>query len=151
MRAVLQRVSRAAVSVDDSVVASIGPGLMVLLGVTQGDGARDVEYIADKIVNLRIFSDEDDRKNVSLSDVSGEILVVSQFTLYADARNGRRPSYDRAAPGEIARPLYEKTVETIRARYAGGRVLTGVFGAHMGVEIVNDGPVTIILDSSKLF
>ena len=149
MRAVVQRVSRATVSVEGSAQGQIGGGLLVLLGVAAGDTAADVAYLADKVVGLRVFPDEDGRMNRSLLDTGGELLVISQFTLYGDCRRGKRPSFDRAAEPEAARSLYEQFLQTARGR--GVRVEAGVFQAHMSVELVNDGPVTILLDSSKLF
>ena len=147
MRAVLQRVSRAKVTVDGEITGAIDQGLLVLLGVGAGDGEADAEYLVDKIVNLRIFSDEDGKMNRSVIDVSGGLLVVSQFTLFADTRKGRRPSYIGAASPEDANRLYEFFVESARSRVT--RVETGRFQAMMDVELVNDGPVTIILDSSQ--
>ena len=146
MRAVLQRVSRAKVTVDGEITGAIGQGLLVLLGVGTGDIAADATYLLDKIVNLRIFNDEDGKMNRSVIDVSGGLLVVSQFTLYADTRRGRRPSYIGAAPPEDTNRLYEFFVESARGHV---RVATGRFQAMMDVELVNDGPVTIILDSSQ--
>ena len=148
MKAVIQRVSKASVSVDAETVGSIGPGLVVLLGVAQGDTVDDARRLAEKTAGLRIFSDAEGRFNFSLLDSGGEALVVSQFTLLADSRKGRRPSFTRAAPPEEAEPLvgeYEAALRRLGVRVAGGR-----FGAHMQVEILNDGPVTIILDSAEL-
>ena len=145
MRAVVQRVSSASVEVDGRTVASIGRGLLVLLGVAQGDGERQAEWLADKIAGLRIFEDEAGKMNLSVQDVGGSALVVSQFTLLGDCRKGRRPSFSDAAPPEEADRLYQRFVE--RARGAGLRVETGVFQAHMGVHLVNDGPVTLVLDT----
>jgi len=133
------------VEVDGKTVASIGRGLLVLLGVAQGDGERQAEWLADKIAGLRIFEDEAGKMNLSVQDVGGSALVVSQFTLLGDCRKGRRPSFSDAAPPEEADRLYQKFVE--RARGAGLRVETGVFQAHMGVHLVNDGPVTLVLDT----
>src|SRR5262245_25946657 len=149
MRAVVQRVARAAVSVDGRVVSSIGPGLLVLLGVAQGDGEADLAYLADKVVNLRVFPDEKGHMNRSLLEAGGALLVVSQFTLLGDARRGRRPGFTEAAPPEAARALYEQFVA--RVRQSGLTVGEGVFQADMDVELVNRGPVTILLDSRKLF
>jgi D-tyrosyl-tRNA(Tyr) deacylase len=145
MKAVLQRVERASVEVDGHTVGAIGAGLLVLLGVAKGDTTGQADYLADKILNLRIFSDEDGKMNLSVIDRGGGILVVSQFTLYGDCRKGRRPSFDDAAPPELARPLYEYFVERLRA--GGLRVETGVFQASMRVSLVNDGPVTLVIDS----
>lgn len=149
MRAVVQRVSRAAVRVEGEVVGSIGTGLAVLVGVEQGDDARAAAYIADKIAGLRIFPDEQGRMDRSALDAGAEILVVSQFTLYGDARKGRRPSYTRAASGGLAVELYEEVCTALRGQ--GLKVETGRFGADMEVEIIGDGPVTILLDSEKQF
>jgi D-aminoacyl-tRNA deacylase len=149
MRAVVQRVSRAAVSVEGAPVASIGPGLLVLLGVARGDGEGDLEYLADKVVNLRVFPDEAGHMNRSLLETAGEVLVVSQFTLLGDARRGRRPGFTDAAPPEEAERLYRLFVE--RVRRSGLRVGEGVFRADMDVELVNRGPVTLLLDSRKGF
>lgn len=145
MRALLQRVARASVSVDGEVVGRIGQGLVVLLGVAKGDGGADVSYLAEKTANLRIFSDASGKFNLSALDVGGEALVISQFTLLADARKGRRPSFIDAAPPEEAQPLVASFVEALRA--TGLRVETGRFQQHMLVEIHNDGPVTVLLDS----
>ncbi len=144
MRAVVQRVSRASVTVDGQVVGAIGRGVVVLLGVTHNDGEAEAAWLARKIAGLRIFEDEAGKMNASLLDVGGEALVVSQFTLYGDARKGRRPSFTRAAPPEIAAPLVDRFAELLRQ--AGVPVQTGRFGAHMLVEIHNDGPVTILLE-----
>lgn len=149
MRAVVQRVSRAKVSVNGTVIGEIAAGLLVLLGVGEGDHSNDADYLADKIAGLRIFEDENGKMNRSVVEHSGEILVVSQFTLYGDARRGRRPSFDAAAPPEKARDLYEYFVE--RLRRMGLRCETGKFQEMMSVELVNEGPVTILLDSAKTF
>lgn len=149
MRAVVQRVSTARVLVDHAIVGEIGTGVLVLLGVTSGDGADDVAYIANKVRDVRIFPDAEGKMNLSLQDVGGSALVVSQFTLYGDCRNGRRPSFIQAARPEQAKALYEAVVEQIRA--AGVTVATGVFQADMQVELTNDGPVTMLLDSSRAF
>ncbi|MFP3913956.1 MAG: D-aminoacyl-tRNA deacylase [Actinomycetota bacterium] len=145
MRAVVQRVSRAEVRVEGDTVGAIGPGLLVLVGVSPGDSASDAGAIADKLVGLRIFPDEAGAMNLSLDDVGGAILVVSQFTLYGEVRRGRRPSFTGAAGPEVAEPLVEEMVE--RMRTAGVEVETGRFGAMMQVELVNDGPVTILLQT----
>jgi D-tyrosyl-tRNA(Tyr) deacylase len=147
MKAVLQRVTSARVEVDGAVAGEIGAGLLVLLGVSKTDAAADADFLADKIVNLRIFSDAEGKMNRSLIDVGGALLVVSQFTLYGDCRKGRRPSFDNAAGAEQARSLYEYFVAG--ARRTGVRVETGVFQAMMAVSLVNDGPVTLILESSN--
>lgn len=149
MRAVVQKVSSSKVTVDEEVVGQINQGLLVLLGVTHDDTSKDVDYMVDKITNLRIFEDEDGKMNLSLKDVNGEVLAVSQFTLYGDARRGRRPSFSDAARPEIANPLYEEFVEKVRNQ--GINVGTGKFGAHMMVDLINDGPVTILLESRKEF
>lgn len=149
MRAVLQRVSRARVVVDGAVAGEIGAGLLVLLGVGKSDTDEAAKYLAEKTANLRIFADEQGKMNRSLLDVGGAALVVSQFTLYGDARGQRRPSFITAAPPEEGKRLYEEYVKALRA--LGVRVETGVFQAHMAVELTNDGPVTILLDSDKLF
>jgi D-aminoacyl-tRNA deacylase len=145
MRAVLQRVSRAKVSVDGELTGEIGRGILVLLGVGTDDQESDAAYLIDKIIGLRIFDDDGGRMNLSLLDVAGELLVVSQFTLYADVRKGRRPSYVNAAPPDRASVLYDLFVTEVARR--GVKVATGRFQAMMEVELVNDGPVTIILDS----
>lgn len=149
MRAVIQRVERASVSVEGEIRGQIGAGFLVLIGVEEGDGDADFKYIADKVPNLRVFEDDQGKMNRSLSDVGGELLAVSQFTLLGDARGGRRPSFITAARPETADPMYERLVADWRAR--GIRVETGVFGAHMKVSLVNDGPVTILLDSRRRF
>ncbi len=149
MRAVVQRVIKSSVVVNGKTVGQIGHGLLVFLGVGKGDTQKDVKYIADKVVNLRIFEDENGKFNLSLLDVEGEVLVVSQFTLYGDARKGRRPSFIEAALPEDAVKLYEEFIEYINEY--GVKVETGVFQEHMVVHIENDGPVTILLDSKKLF
>lgn len=149
MRAVVQRVTSAKVTVGERVTGEIGPGLLVLLGVEQGDGPTDLQYIAAKIRDLRIFSDADGKMNRSVLDVKGDVLVVSQFTLSGDARNGRRPSFASAAAPPIARALYEDVVRELKT--SGLRVETGEFQATMQVALVNDGPVTILLDSRKKF
>jgi D-tyrosyl-tRNA(Tyr) deacylase len=149
MRAVVQRVSRAKVSVEDAVVGEIGPGLLVLLGVGRGDTETDAAYLAEKIAGLRVFEDADGKMNRSVIDAGGSVLAVSQFTLYGDVRKGKRPSFDNAAPPEEARRLYEFFVERIRAQ--GMRCETGQFHATMQVELANEGPVTILLDSQKTF
>jgi len=149
MRAVVQRVSRAKVTINDWVSGEIGLGLLVLLGVGQQDTENDASYLAEKIVGLRIFEDSDGKMNRSVQDVSGSVLVVSQFTLYGDVRRGKRPSFDAAAPPGEARRLYEFFVDRVRA--AGLRCETGRFQEMMQVELVNEGPVTILLDSAKAF
>jgi D-tyrosyl-tRNA(Tyr) deacylase len=148
MRAVVQRVLRASVSVDGAVVSRIGVGLCVLLGVGQGDTEADADYLADKVVNLRIFPDDAGHMNRSVLDVRGEILVVSQFTLYGDTRKGRRPGFSEAAPPEGAKRLYLYYVDQVRG--SGLPVAEGVFRAAMDVELVNQGPVTLLLESRKV-
>lgn len=149
MRAVVQRVTHAAVRVDDREIAAIGPGLVVLLGVAQGDTEAEARWLADKIAHLRIFADAEGKTNRSILDVGGEALVISQFTLYADCRKGRRPSFTDAAPPDVAAPLVDYFAE--RLRQAGvRRVETGEFGALMLVEIHNDGPFTVVLDTDEL-
>src|SRR3954464_7352103 len=149
MRAVVQRVSRASVTVDNAVVGQIDRGLLVLLGIAHSDTEAAADYLAEKISGLRIFEDDAGKMNLSVSEVGGAILAVSQFTLYGDVRKGKRPTFDDAARPEQARKLYEHFVERIRA--FGLRCETGVFQAMMQVELVNDGPVTILLDSEKNF
>ena len=149
MRAVVQRVTSARVTVDDRVIGEISAGLLVLVGVDQGDGPADVQYIASKIRDLRIFSDDAGKMNLSVLDRQGAVLVVSQFTLSGDARDGRRPSFASAAPPQIAKALYEDVVRELTA--SGLHVETGEFQAMMQVSLVNDGPVTILLDSRKTF
>ena len=149
MRAVVQRVSRASVTVDDGITGEIGDGLMILLGVGREDSSGVAVSMAEKIANLRIFEDDQRKMNRSLLDVKGSALVVSQFTLYGDARGQRRPSFVAAAPSEQAKNLYEEFAEALRR--LGVTVATGVFGAMMSVELVNEGPVTILLDSDKTF
>lgn len=149
MRAVVQRVSRAEVTVEGASVGRIGAGLLVLLGVSPADGDREVEWIVDKLAGLRIFEDADGKMNLSAEVTSAGFLVVSQFTLYGDARKGRRPSFAKAADGPEAAAVYERVVAGLRAR--GFSTETGRFGAHMDVELVGDGPITILLDSEKTF
>src|SRR5713226_4751125 len=149
MRAVVQRVSRARVSVDGQTSGEIGLGLLVLLGVGAGDARTDADYLAEKTIGLRIFEDDDGKMNLSVAEVGGAMLVVSQFTLFGDARRGKRPSFDAAAPPQQARELYEYFVEKVRG--AGLRCETGRFQETMQVELVNEGPVTILLDSAKAF
>jgi D-tyrosyl-tRNA(Tyr) deacylase len=143
VRIVLQRVSRASVTVDGSVVGSIASGLLVLVGIEPSDTAQDIERAVEKVVHTRIFPDDEGRMNLSLADIEGSALVVSQFTLLGDARKGRRPSYIGAAPPEIAEPMIDAIVD--RLRHAGIHVETGVFGAAMEVEMINSGPVTLVM------
>ncbi|MBI2818654.1 MAG: D-tyrosyl-tRNA(Tyr) deacylase [Acidobacteria bacterium] len=149
MRAVVQRVSRAAVRVDGNTVGEIGPGLVVLVGVGGNDTADSAAAMAGKIATLRIFPDEGSKMNRALTEAGGAVLAVSQFTLFGDVRKGRRPSFIAAAPPEVAEPLYEKFLECLRG--FGLQVESGVFRARMEVELVNDGPVTILLDTDRLF
>jgi D-tyrosyl-tRNA(Tyr) deacylase len=148
MRALLQRVSRASVTVDGKVVGQIGQGLLILLGVGQGDGEAQVKLLADKVVHLRIFEDDAGKMNLSLLDIGGQALIVSQFTLYADVHRGRRPGFTYAAPPEVAEPLVERFHAAIASH--GIHVSGGIFGATMQVELVNNGPVTVWLDSDEL-
>ena len=149
MRAVVQRVKKSSVTVDEKITGKIGRGLMVLIGVEDGDTEKDADYIADKICGLRIFEDDRGKMNLSIEDIGGEVLAVSQFTLLADARKGRRPSFVKAAAPDEANALYRKVIEKISSRNI--NVEEGVFQAEMLVEIHNDGPVTILLDSGKMF
>ena len=149
MRAVVQRVKKSSVTVDDKITGKIGQGLMVLIGVEDGDSEKDADYIADKVCGLRIFEDEQRKMNLSVEDIGGEVLAVSQFTLLADARKGRRPSFTKAAAPDEANALYRKVIDKIESRNI--NVEEGVFQAEMMVEIHNDGPVTILLDSNKMF
>ena len=149
MRCVVQRVKEASVTVAGETVGKIGPGFMVLIGVSTEDTETDLRYMADKVPNLRVFEDAEDKMNLSLKDVGGAILAVSQFTLYGDARGGRRPSFIAAARPEEANALYEQLVAAWRAQ--GIQVATGRFRTHMEVQLINDGPVTILLDSAKTF
>ena len=149
MRCVVQKVTRASVTVEGEVVGKIGAGYMVLVGAEEGDAEADAAYCAEKIAGLRVFEDADDKMNLSLQDVGGAVLLVSQFTLLGDARHGRRPSFIRAARPEVAEPLFENVKERLVKR--GLNVETGRFRTHMQVELINDGPVTILLDSHKGF
>ncbi|EES51323.1 D-aminoacyl-tRNA deacylase [Clostridium botulinum] len=149
MRAVVQRVTSSSVKVEDNIVGSIEKGLNVLIGISKSDTLEDLKYIRDKVINLRIFQDEKEKMNLSLLDIKGELLVISQFTLYGDCRKGRRPNFMDAKGGEEAKELYEEFLSLLKESNL--KVETGEFGADMKVEINNDGPVTIILDSSKNF
>jgi D-tyrosyl-tRNA(Tyr) deacylase len=149
MRCVLQRVTSASVSVDGQIVGQIGRGIVVFVGIAEGDGSADIDYVASKIRDLRMFGDDHGRMNRSIAETGGAVLIVSQFTLLADARKGRRPGLDAAAPPDAARPLYENLIACLRAMEL--PVETGVFQADMQVALVNDGPVTLLLDSRRLF
>ncbi len=149
MRVVIQRVKRASVKTGGITRSEIGIGMLVLLGIRTGDTVNDLQWLAEKVINLRIFEDKQGKMNRSLTDIAGEVLIVSQFTLYGDCRKGRRPGFSSAAPPEIAELLYRQFIEEIRNRQI--RVATGVFQADMEVELVNDGPVTLLLDSEKQF
>ncbi|MGE5672916.1 MAG: D-aminoacyl-tRNA deacylase [Mycobacterium leprae] len=149
MRAVVQRVSRGSVTVEGSVVGEIDKGFVVLLGVAKEDDEAAADYLADKVAGLRVFEDEEGKMNRSLLDAGGAVLAISQFTLYGDVRRGKRPGFDRAARPELAEPLYERFVAKLRAH--GLKVATGRFQTHMEVALVNDGPVTILIDSEKQF
>ena len=148
MRAVIQRVNNASVAVSGKVIGKIGKGLLVFLGVGDGDTEADLKYIVDKTVGLRIFSDEDDKMNLSVRDIGGEVLVVSQFTLYGDCRKGKRPSFSSSMEPKGAKEMYEDFIKMIESN--GIKTAHGEFGADMQVSILNDGPVTILLDSSKI-
>ncbi len=149
MRSVVQRVSQASVTVDNEVIGKIDKGLLVLLGIHGNDGKKEIDWMAEKIVNLRIFEDNDNKMNRSLHDIGADMLIVSQFTLYGDCRKGRRPGYSQAAPPHIAEPLYEQF--SVKVAQLGIGVAEGKFGAMMDVALVNDGPVTLLLDSDKTF
>ena len=149
MRAVLQRVSRASVRVENEIVGEVGKGILVLLGVCDDDDQNDLTYLADKITGLRIFEDEDEKMNLSVEDIKGEILVVSQFTLFGDCRKGRRPSFSSAGKPDYANNMYEKFIKYLKEK--GFNVQHGIFGADMKVDLLNDGPVTLLLDSKKTF
>ena len=149
MRAVIQRVSTAELRIDGQVHATIDGGLVVLLGVGPDDTPDDVDWLAGKILSMRIFADEQDRMNRSVIDVDGGLLIVSQFTLFADTKKGNRPSFLRSAKPDAAIPLYESFLENMRSRYAADRVVAGVFGADMKVSLTNDGPVTIVMDTHQ--
>ena len=149
MRAVVQRVTSSSVVVDGKVIGNINKGFNVLLGICKDDTIEDLKYIKDKIINLRVFHDENDKMNLSILDIKGEILAISQFTLYGDCRKGRRPNFMEAMGGDEAKELYDKFIEMLKE--SGLNIETGEFGAEMKVEINNDGPVTILLDSKKNF
>lgn len=145
MRIVIQRVSHASVTVDSKIIGKIGEGILILLGVADGDTDEDIKYLADKALGLRIFRDENDKMNLSVADIGGEVLVVSQFTLYGDCRKGKRPSFDKAGKPDFAEEMYEKFLAYVKETY--GKVEHGIFGADMKVELLNNGPVTLIIDS----
>lgn len=149
MRAVIQRVSEASVTVENQIIGKIEKGLLVLLGVGDGDNEKDLDYLIDKVLGLRIFQDENDKMNLSITDIKGELLIVSQFTLYGDVRKGKRPSFTDSANPEIAEEYYNKFIN--RCKGTGLKVETGEFGADMDVAFINQGPVTILLDSKKTF
>lgn len=149
MRTVIQRVKKAKVTVDGQTISCINKGLLTFLGVGEDDDDRDLDYLVNKVLGLRIFQDENDKMNLSLLDVEGELLVVSQFTLFGDVRKGKRPSFTKSAHPDIANKYYEEFIKT--AGETGIRVVGGVFGAHMDVSLINDGPVTIMIDSKKNF
>jgi len=149
MRAVVQRVKKASVTVDENVVGKINKGLLVFLGVGQEDNPKDLEYMVNKIIGLRIFQDDKDKMNLSLENIDGEILIVSQFTLYVDVRKGRRPSFTKSASPDIGEKLYNEFIERVKSK--GIKAEKGIFGADMDVDLVNDGPVTILLDSDRKF
>ncbi|HHW66993.1 MAG: D-aminoacyl-tRNA deacylase [Epulopiscium sp.] len=149
MRAVVQKVAQANVKVDGNIIGEIGKGLLVLLGMQESDDEKVMEYMIDKIIHLRIFEDEEGKMNLSLKDVNGELLIVPNFTLYGDARKGKRPSYTKAAPPVVAEKLYNTFVE--KAKATGIKTEQGKFQSHMEVSLLNDGPVTILIDSDKTF
>ncbi|NDV15484.1 D-tyrosyl-tRNA(Tyr) deacylase [Muricauda sp. TY007] len=148
MRTVLQRVSKASVTVDGKVISSVGKGLLVLLGIEDADNKDDIDWLTNKVLNLRIFNDEDGVMNRSVLDIDGDIIVVSQFTLHAQTKKGNRPSYIKAAKPDVAIPMYEKFVQVLEQKL-GKKVGTGIFGADMKVELLNDGPVTIFIDTKN--
>jgi len=148
MRTVIQRVTRAAVTIDDKLKDSIGNGLLVLVGIEDTDSLHDIEWLSNKIINLRIFDDENKVPNISVKDMGGDILLISQFTLHAATKKGNRPSYIKASKPEVAIPLYEKMIGQLEADL-GKKIFTGVFGADMKVELLNDGPVTIMIDTKN--
>ncbi len=151
MRAVIQRVKKAKVIVNNKIVSEIGKGLLVFLGIGKEDNEKDFEYISRKLIGLRIFEDENSKFNLSLTDINGEILIVSQFTLYGDCRKGRRPSFDQAETVENSLIIYNNFLKYFKKNYSNIPIKEGVFQAHMEVELINDGPVTFLLDSKKIF
>ena len=148
MRAVLQRVTQASCTVDDNITGQIGTGFLVLLGIEDSDTTEDLEWLAQKIVNMRVFGDDNDLMNKALSDINGGILLVSQFTLFASTKKGNRPGFTKAARPDVAIPLYEKMIEKL-SQLLGNKVETGIFGADMKISLVNDGPVTILIDTKN--
>lgn len=151
MRSVVQRVKTAGVSINNQIYSSINKGLLCLLGISPDDNEEDINYIIDKITNMRIFQDDSDKMNRSVIDIDGEVLIVSQFTLYGDARKGRRPSFDKAANGETARVIYENFLTALKSVIITDKIKTGIFAEMMEVNLINDGPVTILLDSKRGF
>lgn len=150
MRALVQRVSKGGVEISShNYKATIKKGIVLLLGVKEGDGINELNFVADKCCNLRIFEDENDKMNLSIKDISGEILLISQFTLYGDTRKGNRPSFNEAAHPELAEELYEKFIDRVKVNIGEDKVKSGIFGAMMEVEIINDGPVTILVESKE--
>lgn len=149
MRAVVQRVKEASCKIDEKIVGKIEKGILLFLGIGKGDEDKDLKYLVDKVLGLRIFSDDEGKMNLSLEDVEGEILIISQFTLYGDVRKGKRPSFSNSSSPEIGEAYYKQFIEEVRSR--GIKAETGVFGADMDIELINDGPVTILLDSEKIF
>jgi D-tyrosyl-tRNA(Tyr) deacylase len=149
MRACIQRVKRCSVSVEDKLISSTGPGMLVLLGIRNGDSKLDGEYLAERCASLRVFDDAAGKMNLSIEDVKGEVMVVSQFTLYGDTRKGNRPNYTDAAASHLAEPLYDHFIDSFRKLLGDKRVVAGVFRAMMEVDLVNDGPVTVIIDSKN--
>ena len=148
MRAVVQRVSKASVTIDDNIYSQINSGLLILLGIEDADSAEDIEWLSGKIINLRIFNDDNGVMNVSVKDMNGDVLVVSQFTLHASTKKGNRPSYIKASKPEFAIPMYEKFIQQLTSDL-GKKIYTGIFGGDMKVELLNDGPVTIVIDTKN--
>lgn len=151
MRAVIQRVNNAELKINNEMYSTIGKGLLVLLGIKADDNETDVNYIIDKIINIRIFKDDFDKMNLSVTDINGELMIVSQFTLYGDARKGRRPGFDMAAGGEVAKPIYDNFIDKLKLSFYPEKIKTGIFAAMMDINLTNSGPVTILLDSEKKF
>lgn len=149
MRAVVQRVKKASCTVDEKIVGKIEKGILLFLGIGEGDEGKDLKYLVDKVLGLRIFPDEEGKMNLSLEDIEGQILIISQFTLYGDVRKGKRPSFSKSSSPEIGEKYYNKFIEDVKSR--GIKAETGIFGADMDIELINDGPVTILLDSEKIF